>query len=104
MRNGCNASRVYTLAVIGRDYGDHAGVSGASALVNSTLRLGLAVDPDSSTQTNAAANADDANGLTPDDEDGVVLPSLRQGQTAAVKVLVEQCQWGTELCQRLDGF
>lgn len=86
--NGCNASRIYTLAVIGRDYGDHAGVSGASALVNSTLRLGLAVDPDPSTQVNADASADDATGLTPDDEDGAVLPPLRQGQTAAVKVMV----------------
>ncbi|MBX7233293.1 MAG: hypothetical protein K1X65_02840 [Caldilineales bacterium] len=47
--------------------------------------LGSARDAESDGQPSAAANGDDNDG-TPDDEDGVTIPALKQGQTAALTV------------------
>lgn len=44
---------------------------GARHGLGSSLRLGDAVDPDEGNLEDATATADDANGATPDDEDGV---------------------------------
>jgi protocatechuate 3,4-dioxygenase beta subunit len=49
-------------------------------------RLGAAVDSETNGQPNATATGDDIAGATPDDEDGVTIPSLVAGQTATVVV------------------
>ena len=47
--------------------------------------LGTARDTESNGQPTANADGDDNNGV-PDDEDGVTIPALTQGQTAALTV------------------
>ena len=73
------------------DYGDYSAFISAgfnaSTLVNSTLKLGTAVtDAELTSAGNAAANLDDAGGLTPDDEDGVTFGAATQGQPLTITV------------------
>ncbi len=51
------------------------------------LYLGAAVDAEQDGQPNGTASGDDASGSTPDDEDGVTIPSLMAGTTATVTVV-----------------
>ena len=56
---------------------------GASQILSTTINLGTAItDIDTNGQPNAAANGDDTNGTTPDDEDGVTsFPALATTNT-----------------------
>lgn len=47
--------------------------SGAHHLIRSAIYLGTAIDSETNGQPNATATGDDANGATPDDEDGVTF-------------------------------
>ena len=84
------------------DYGDaptaaQSGLAGSypTLLVNNGARhaeggpfLGSARDLEINGQPTLAANGDDAAGGTPDDEDGVTICTLLQGQTQSVPVVV----------------
>ncbi len=59
--------------------------NGARHIIVDGLRLGANIDAEADGQPTAAHNGDDNNG-TPDDEDGVVIPSLIAGQTATIQV------------------
>ncbi|HRJ52933.1 MAG TPA: SdrD B-like domain-containing protein [Candidatus Thiothrix moscowensis] len=50
------------------------------------FRLGAAVDADTAAMPNVSATGDDTTGV--DDEDGVTLPTLTQGQTASITATV----------------
>lgn len=62
----------HLLMITPSDRGDHSGLPAASSTVNNTLRLGAAVDGETSVLANVTATGDDADGT--DDEDGVQLP------------------------------
>jgi hypothetical protein len=51
-------------------------------------RLGAARDAETDGQPNATATGDDTSGATPDDEDGVSIPTLVQTETAGITVEV----------------
>jgi uncharacterized repeat protein (TIGR01451 family) len=63
------------------------------------IRLGATVDADASLLNSTNATGDDTNGT--DDEDGVTMPSLTQGQSANISVNVNQVTAGTG---RLQGW
>jgi uncharacterized repeat protein (TIGR01451 family) len=63
------------------------------------LRLGASVDADTGFLNSSNANGDDTNGI--DDEDGVTIPTLTQGQSATISVNVNQVTVGTG---RLQGW
>jgi hypothetical protein len=93
------ATQAITIAVVGAplDFGDAPDTApGASAGNYQTilsdngprhsivpgLRLGATIDGDNGVLQNAAANADDVNGALPDDEDGLVSPTIDLWVTA----------------------
>jgi hypothetical protein len=57
------------------------------SIVGGATRLGINEDGETDGQPNATATGDDANG-TPDDEDGVTIPALYAGQSAALVINV----------------
>lgn len=59
--------------------------NGARHVIVNGVYLGSSVDGENDGQPSAAHNGDDNNG-TPDDEDGVVLPTLIAGQNATIQV------------------
>jgi uncharacterized repeat protein (TIGR01451 family) len=63
------------------------------------IRLGASVDADTGFLNSSNATGDDTNGT--DDEDGVTMPSLSQGQSARISVNVNQVTAGTG---RLQGW
>ncbi|MCB0142892.1 MAG: carboxypeptidase regulatory-like domain-containing protein, partial [Caldilineaceae bacterium] len=62
---------------------DNTGVIGANHAITAGLSLGAWVDGETDGQPAVAADGDDTTGV-PDDEDGIILPEFRAGQTAAV--------------------
>jgi uncharacterized repeat protein (TIGR01451 family) len=85
---------------------DNADISDAPASYGSPthtivngIRLGATVDADTSLLNSSNATGDDTNGI--DDEDGVTMPSLTQGQSARISVNVNQVTAGTG---RLQGW
>jgi hypothetical protein len=86
--NGCSGSRSYTVTPSSNmDFGDHSALASASSATTSSLRMGAAVDAESSATTNATATGDDITGI--DDEDGVTMPaSLDPGATVTIPVTV----------------
>jgi GEVED domain/SdrD B-like domain/Right handed beta helix region len=67
-------------------------------LVNG-IRLGASVDADAGFLNSSNATGDDTNGT--DDEEGVTIPTLTQGQSATISVNVNQVTAGTG---RLQGW
>jgi GEVED domain/SdrD B-like domain len=65
----------------------------------SGIRLGASVDADAGLLNSSNATGDDTNGN--DDEDGVTIPTLTQGQSATISVNVNQVTAGTG---RLQGW
>jgi uncharacterized repeat protein (TIGR01451 family) len=63
------------------------------------VRIGATVDADAGLLNSSNANGDDTN--TTDDEDGVTIPTLTQGQSATISVNVNQVTAGTG---RLQGW
>jgi uncharacterized repeat protein (TIGR01451 family) len=63
------------------------------------IRIGASVDADAGFLNSSNATGDDTNGT--DDEDGVTIPSLTQGQSASISVNVNQVTAGTG---RLQGW
>jgi uncharacterized repeat protein (TIGR01451 family) len=63
------------------------------------IRLGASVDADVGFLNSSNATGDDTNGT--DDEDGVTIPTLTQGQSATISVNVNQVTAGTG---RLQGW
>jgi uncharacterized repeat protein (TIGR01451 family) len=63
------------------------------------LRLGASVDADAGFLNSSNATGDDTNGT--DDENGVTIPTLTQGQSATISVNVNQVTAGTG---RLQGW
>lgn len=59
--------------------------NGARHVIVDGVYLGAGVDAEADGQPSAGHNGDDNNG-TPDDEDGVVLPTLIAGQNASIQV------------------
>ncbi len=70
------------------DYHTLASDSGPSHLIVSTLYLGGSVDEDDGTLQNAAANADDVDQASPDDEDGVRDPAADLALTVGTQPTV----------------
>ena len=92
---GCTGTLAYTLTISGRDYGDYSGIPSTSSVINAALKLGANVDPEIAGQANLSASADDAAGLTPDDEDGMAIPFLRQGLGAVLRVAANNASGAT---------
>lgn len=59
--------------------------NGAHHVIVDGVRLGAVIDAEADGQPTAGHNGDDNNG-TPDDEDGVVLPTFFAGQNASIQV------------------
>ena len=73
----------YQVVIDGYDFGD-APYGDARHVVTSNVYLGFEIDAEAAGQPNADATGDDADGG--DDEDGVTIPTLVQGQAATVRV------------------
>ncbi|SKB07238.1 Putative Ig domain-containing protein [Prosthecobacter debontii] len=84
--NGEVEDYVVTITSPVNDFGDHSGLGSASNAASNNLRLGATVDAEVSATTNATATGDDITGI--DDEDGVTLPTMTDGQTLTVPVIV----------------
>lgn len=93
----------YMASVMGFDRGDLADTgagtssnnyqttnadSGPSHKIISGLKMGLSVDPEADGSPSVNADGDDFSGVTPDDEDGVILPAFVTGNTVSVPVVV----------------
>jgi hypothetical protein len=70
--------------------------NGARHVIVDGIRLGSVIDAEDDGQPTAGHNGDDNNG-TPDDEDGVALPTLIAGQTAIIQV-------SASVAGRLNGW
>ena len=87
------------------DFGDAPDPTYPTLLVSNGARhvivsqgpfLGLAgdqPDPEANGQPNPTATGDDVAGTSPDDEDGVIIPSLPIGVNTAITVIVGQPGW-----------
>ena len=82
------ADATLTVTAASKDYSDALATYGTpSHTIVAGMRLGAtAPDAEAASQPNAAATLDDSTGI--DDEDGITLPSLNQGQTATITATV----------------
>ena len=77
-----NASPI-KISICGTDHADAPGFADAPHFVQSDILLGVAVDAEGVGLSSADADGDDNLGPD-DDEDGITIPALTQGQTATI--------------------
>ncbi len=75
------------------DFGDAPASYGSADHAVSDHYLGSRVDTENGSQYSDEANGDDLNGI--DDEDGVTIPSLKQGEKATIRYTVSTPWYST---------